>query len=80
MGKLLFFNLLANFAALIQNVYASKLLCRGVARGGQRPPQEFGRSANPIQTRASDYAPHTTASPPFPIQKAIYTSVMSDLV
>ena len=39
---------------------------RGVARGGpgggQSPP-EFGRSVNPIQTRGTDYAPHTTASP-----------------
>ena len=51
---------------------------RGVARGGAegaRAPPEFGRSVNPIQTREEDYAPHTTASPPPPIQKSIYTSV-----
>ena len=26
---------------------------------GQSPPPEFGRSANPIQTKGADYAPHT---------------------
>ena len=44
------------------------LLTRGVARGGPGgpeppPPPEFARSVNPIQTRGTDYAPHTTASP-----------------
>ena len=45
-----------------------------VARGGGAElPLEFG-SVNPIQARGADYAQHTTASPPPPIQKAIYTS------
>ena len=31
---------------------------------GQSAPPKFGRSVNPIQTRVTDFAPHTTASPP----------------
>ena len=37
---------------------------RGVGAGGARAPAETGRSINPIQTRGTDFAPHTTASPP----------------
>ena len=55
----------------------SKFYARGVARrreeAGGLTPTEFGRSVNPIQTRAADYAHHTTVSPPR-IQKAICTS------
>ena len=47
---------------------------RGVARGPEPPPPEFGRSVNPIQTRGADYVPHTTANHT-QIKKAIYTSV-----
>ena len=43
-------------------------------KGGEaRAFPEFGRSVNPIQIRGADYAPHTTAPPSPPIQKAIYT-------
>ena len=45
------------------------LSTRGVFRGGGGgegavAPPEFGRSVNPIQTRGTDFTPHTTASPP----------------
>ena len=79
MGKLLFFNLLANFAALIQNVYASKLLCRGVARGGQRSPRSLVDQQTLFKP-GRQIMPLTLLPAPPPIQKAIYTSVMSDLV
>ena len=42
----------------------------GVGGAGQSPPK-FCRSANPIQTKGADYAPHTTV---VRIQKSIYTS------
>ena len=64
---------------IIYTVPLYLLISRGVTRGGWRgpwgqSPSKFGRSVNPIQTRGADYAPHTTASPPPRIQKAIYTS------
>ena len=45
-------------------LYFCQTKSRGVARGGAGALPEFGRSVNPIQTRGTDYALHTTASPP----------------
>ena len=44
----------------------SKLVLRPVlsgGRGGHAPPPVFGRTVNPISTRGTDYAHHSTECP-----------------
>ena len=51
---------------------------RGVARGwagGPEPSRNLADQLTLFKTRGADYSRHTTASPPPPIQNAIYTSV-----
>ena len=54
---------------------------QGVTRGGEGggpDPSEFGRSVNPIQTRGQIIPLTLLPAPPPPIQKAIYTSAVTE--
>ena len=50
-------------------------VARGGAGGGPEPSRNLADQLTLFKTRGADYSRHTTASPPPPIQNAIYTSV-----